>query len=67
METKSLEKKLDVLACLMACLLQGKKDLGEIALSLTSVGLGPKEISAVLGTNNKAVENALYKARKKAK
>jgi hypothetical protein len=67
MESKALEKKLDVVACLLGCLLLGKKGLGDVAIALDGIGLGAKEISAVLGANNKAVENALYKARKKAK
>lgn len=66
-ETSTVEKKLDVVACLLGLQLRGVTDVGEIALALTGMGLGQSEIANVLGTKPKAIENALYKARKKAK
>ena len=62
-----LDKKIDVLIGLLTLDITRGKTLQERAELLNSLGLGPTQITKILGKSKNNIDNALHKVRKKRK
>jgi hypothetical protein len=58
-------KRLDTIACLIACQVRGETSVPKIMGMLARLGLGHAEIGSLLAMTPNAVKVALYQARKK--